>query len=204
MKPSRRDGPASTGQGDSGFPEAQVRTKVEVEVRQRPAVREVLPCSCVHRREWLAAIAPQRWICHSISRYGQPTQRADNPGEVAGQLAGRGAGTDRPIGRVSIDPAHDRPALPISKVGLADSHDLGHRDSQRGGNVGQPAGFLGNRLRPARLPRQPHQEVITQPEERVTRSRNIQRSKRVAGQVGKGTVDQRAHQWQVDLDLVLV
>jgi hypothetical protein len=70
--------------------------------------------------------------------------------------------------------------------------------------MGQTSSLLGDRLCPAGLAWQSNQEVIAEPEQDVARSRSVQRSKPTACEVRQGPIDQRAHQRQIDLDLILV
>ncbi len=94
--------------------------------------------------------------------------------------------------------------LRVAEGRLAERDDHRDRYPKRTSDIGQPPDLLRDRLSSAGLAWESNQEVIAEPEQSVARSRSVKRSERTIGEVRQCPINKRAHQWQRDLDLILV
>jgi hypothetical protein len=136
--------------------------------------------------------------------YVEIAQGGDHRGEVAGEVVPWPGVILRYVGYLAVEPPHDGPPLRIAEAGLAHVQDLRDGHGQRVRDVGQPALLLLDGVGAARLTRQPHQQVVAEPEECVGRPGRAEAAQRQPGVGRRPGREQGTDERFVDPELVVV
>ena len=204
MVPARLDDVGDAGQAHRLVPHVRARVEVEIEAGDGPTVRDRRAGRGIHPGEWLAPVPAQGRVDGCCVGHGEIAKGDDDCGEVAGEGVPWRGTILRYVGHLAVEPPDDGPSLRIAEAGLAHVQDLGDGHGQRVRDVRQPAPLLLDGAGAARLTRQPHQQVVAEPEEcvgRAGRAEAAQRQHVVRRRPGR---EQRADEGFVDPELVVV